>query len=68
MLVLEETASSASRTEVISAVRSSRIGMAKTYGDVAIGRCGIVNGDHRFEIVSNRRDKIRCRGTIYWVE
>jgi hypothetical protein len=40
MLVLEEKASLARRAEAISAVRSSRVGMAKTRGGVAIDPCG----------------------------
>jgi hypothetical protein len=62
MLVLEEKASSARRVEAISAARSSRIGIAKTRGGVAIGRSGIGNGDRRFEIVSNRRDRDSMSG------
>jgi hypothetical protein len=57
MLVLDEKASSARRSQAICAVRSSRIGKAETRGGVVIGHCGIANGDRRFEIVSNRRDR-----------
>jgi hypothetical protein len=68
MLVLDEKVLPTRRAEAISAVRSFRMGMAKTRGGVVIGRCGIVNGDRRFETVSNRQIGIQCRGTIYWVE
>jgi hypothetical protein len=62
MLPLVKKASSTRRAEAISAVESSRTGMAKTRGGVAIGRCGIINGDHRLEIVSNRRDRVSISG------
>jgi hypothetical protein len=55
--VLEEKASLARRVEAVFAVRSSIIGMAKTRGGVAIGRCGIANGDRPFKSVTNQRDK-----------
>jgi hypothetical protein len=62
MLVLEKKASSAKKAEAISAVRSSRIDMAKTRRGVTIGRCGMANGDRRFEIVSNGRNKDSISG------
>jgi hypothetical protein len=62
MLVLDKKASSARRVEAKFTVRSSRIGMAKTHWGVAIGQCGIVNGDRRFEIVSNQRDRDSMSG------
>jgi hypothetical protein len=55
------------RDEVISAVQSSEIGMARTRGRLAIGRSGTVNCDCRFEIVSKRRDRNSMLGMIYWV-
>jgi hypothetical protein len=60
MLVLEEKVLPERRAEAISAVRSSRISMAKTRVGVTIGRYGIVNGGRRFEIVTSRRDRIQC--------
>jgi hypothetical protein len=57
MLVPEEKASPVRRAEVTSVVGSSGIGVAKTGEGVAISRFGILNGDRRFEIVSNRRDR-----------
>jgi hypothetical protein len=53
---------SARRIEASSALRISRIGVAKAREGVAIGRNGIVHGELSFKIVNNREDRDSMSG------
>jgi hypothetical protein len=57
MVGLELKASSARRIEASSALRISKIGVAKAREGVAIGRNGTVNSELSFKIVNNWGDR-----------